>query len=128
MLATGLEGQRQLAESKLDGQRAQLSCGSIARGTRACARRVAGRRAREAHMYPWRTAEERRATRSSTRFFDAWSDEGTRKVRAGRWQITWTSWATVKTIAATWEAKRAALYAGDARSVAADASGEAVAE
>jgi hypothetical protein len=87
----------------------------------------------EAHMYPWISREEWRAESprprifgtkrvKGVRYFDTWSDdEGTREIRVGRWHVCWTSWASVKAIATTWEAKRAALYAGDA-------SGEAVAE
>ena len=39
----------------------------------------------------WRTAEECREKRTATRFFDTWSDEGTRKVRVGRWEMIWSS-------------------------------------
>jgi hypothetical protein len=79
----------------------------------------------EALLYPWISREEWRAESPrprmfatkrvrGLRYFDTWSEgEGTREVRVGRWHICWTSWASVKAIAATWEAKRAAFYAGE---------------
>ena len=45
----------------------------------------------EVFISSWMTVDEWREKRTATKFFDTWRDEGTRKVRVGRWEMIWSS-------------------------------------
>src|SRR5262249_53122483 len=49
------------------------------------------------HLWCHESRQEwKESTAKGIPLFDAWTDEGTRHVRVGRWELVWDSWAGVK--------------------------------